>query len=207
LKDDLKTALEGAEISEESHYASHGYAQSVARNDTLKNVTFIIIVFSSFWIAVDTDFNKPDASPMLMRLFSFVDETTCLFFSFEISVRLMAFSNPWAAFKMASFNFDIFLVVLMAMDTWVLPLLNVTLPSAGCLRILRLFRILRLARLGRLVSSVPDLMLLVRGMRMAFRAVISTFFLLLIVIFIFAIFFTQMLSDNDSLERGCFETV
>jgi hypothetical protein len=76
----------------------------------------------------------------------------------------------------------------------------------GVLRTLRLFRLVRVSRLGRLVRAVPDLVVLVRGMAIALRAVFSTMLLLLIIIYVFAIFFTQTLSGKDGAE-GCFDSV
>jgi hypothetical protein len=52
----------------------------------------------------------------------------------------------------------------------------------------------------------PDLVVLVNGMRMAMRAVISTVTLLLLIIYIFAVLFVQLMSGSDA-GAGCFETI
>jgi len=78
--------------------------------------------------------------------------------------------------------------------------------ATSVLRVFRLFRLARVARVGRLLRNIPELMILVKGMLMAMRSVSATLMLLVIIIYVFAIMFTQLLW-NDPAGQGCFETV
>lgn len=71
------------------------------------------------------------------------------------------------------------------------------------MRLMRLMRLARMARLVRLLRALPELMILIKGMFMAARSVLLTMFLLLVIIYVFAIAFTQL--SSGSLEF--FETV
>lgn len=213
VKEGLKQALQHDGFEVEDLYHKSGWAQAVARSDLFKNLTFVMIFLSSIWIAVDTDLNKPDAPPSTQMLFHIADNFVCVYFTFEIAVRLAAFAQPCDAFKTNGFNFDLILVGFMALDTWLLPLGQMVFQGPGAsssgmghLRILRLVRLMRLARVGRLVRACPDLAVLVRGMSMALRAVFSTICLLMVVIYIFAVGFVQMLGDSED-SKECFGTV
>merc|ERR1719336_2760423 len=77
------------------------------------------------------------------------------------------------------------------------------------LTILRIFRILRLtrvARMVRLMRQVPELVILIKGIAMATRSVSATLALLLAIIYVFAVLFTQLLSGTPA-GAGCFDTV
>lgn len=78
--------------------------------------------------------------------------------------------------------------------------------SATILRIFRIFRLSRVARTARLLNSCPELMILARGMMVAVRSVVSILLLLLLVIYIFAIIFTQLLSAAE-IGAGRFDSV
>jgi hypothetical protein len=213
MKQEIKKTLNQGDCEVEELYDDTGWAQTLAKNDTFKNLTFFVIFLSSVWIAVDTDLNKPDASDSMKNLFFYMDNFICTYFFVEISVRFLAFTRKGDAFQFGSFNFDLVLVSLMCIDTWFVPMLMLITGghasgSSGMasFRVLRLLRIVRIARLGRLVKACPDLMVLVRGMMMAMRAVFSTLLLLVIIIYIFAILFTQTMSGTEAFA-GCFDNV
>jgi len=78
--------------------------------------------------------------------------------------------------------------------------------KAQALRVFRLFRLVRVARTTRLLHSVPELLILARGMLAGMRSVVAVFSLLLLIVYVFAITFTMMLSGTK-FEHGVFETV
>merc|ERR1711970_995865 len=78
--------------------------------------------------------------------------------------------------------------------------------DASILRLVRLLRLTRMARMVRLLRAMPELMILVKGISVATRSVFFTLCLLLIVIYIFAIAFTQMAAETD-LQDKYFKTV
>lgn len=213
MKAEMRKTLTEGDTEVEELYHTTGCAQALAKNDTFKNMTFVVIFISSIWIAVDTDLNKPGASEDWKITFLWMDNFICTYFFVEISARFFAFVRKCDAFTQGSFNFDLALVLLMCFDTWFMPIMayfsggeNSGSSGLASFRVLRLLRILRLARLGRLVRACPDLVVLVRGMMMAMRAVFSTVFLLVLIIYVFSILFVQMLSGSD-VASGNFENI
>ncbi|CAE8620225.1 unnamed protein product, partial [Polarella glacialis] len=75
---------------------------------------------------------------------------------------------------------------------------SLSLGGAGSL--LRMLRLLRLSRLAKMLKSMPELMILIKGMAAAARSVFFTLALLVIVMYIFAIIFTLLASGTPSGE-------
>jgi len=104
----------------------------------------------------------------------------------------------------------------MVWENWVMVLIFLvkgSAPSGGSgsktssiLRIFRIFRLSRVARTARLLNSIPELMILAKGILIAVRSVLSILFLLTLVIYIFAIVFTQLLSGTP-VGAGKFDFV
>jgi len=102
--------------------------------------------------------------------------------------------------------FDSSLCGLMVGETWVLPLVLIAVDSsasgrnalgdASLLKGFRMLRLMRMARVIRLLNALPELMVLIKGMRVAFRAVSCTVLLLLMIIYIFAVAFRQLTDDT-----------
>jgi len=101
------------------------------------------------------------------------------------------------------FVFDSALVLLMVLETWVMSaFLLITgagasggLGNASILRMARLMRLTRMARMARLLRSMPELFILVKSIGAAMRCMLVTLCMLLLVIYIFSIMFTQAATD------------
>eukprot|EP00439_Symbiodinium_sp_Y106_P041671 s2319_g5.t1 len=96
-----------------------------------------------------------------------------------------------------------------------MPLVHVfSADSAGAstgglsvLRVARVMRVLRTARMARLVRFMPELMILVKGMMVAFRSVFFTLLLLLLVTYVFSVAFMQFSRGIENLETTLFRTM
>jgi len=78
--------------------------------------------------------------------------------------------------------------------------------DASILRLFRLLRLTRMARMMKLLRAMPELMIMIKGMKVAMRSVFFTLCLLMLIIYIFAIAFTQVLEGSPVGERS-FKTV
>jgi len=114
-------------------------------------------------------------------------------------VRFAAFQRKLNCLKDGWFIFDSLLVALMAAETWVMTLifsLAGSSSSAGgqvsILRIARLMRLTRMARMARLLRAMPELMVLIKGMVAAMRAVFFALTLLTMLLYVFAIVMRQL---------------
>jgi len=200
----------------EELYSTEGCCQWIARHAYFQSAILIIITLNTVWMAIDTDYNKADVMCDAPAFLQFGNNFFCTCFLFEILVRFFAFRRTIDALTNTWFVFDAALVFLMVWESWVQVALylaldmNQTSPfslrSASIFRLFRLFRLLRVARMSRLLRSVPELSILVKGMGVAMRSMLVTLSILILVIYIFAIMFTQLLSESEPLG-GNFATV
>mmetsp|Transcript_100521 Transcript_100521/g.224481 ORF Transcript_100521/g.224481 Transcript_100521/m.224481 type:complete len:518 (+) Transcript_100521:71-1624(+) len=192
------------------YYKSSGIWQWLAKHPTFENATLAVITLNAIYIAVDTDWNKPEPctptkSNSLQEagtFFVFMEHAFCLYFTAEWIVRFMAFKNKLNCRKDAWFVFDSLLVFMMVMETWVLIIVMAFASGeggspVGGTGILRLFRLLRLSRLMRMLRSLPELMILIKGMVTAMKSVFYVMCLLVILLYVFAIAFTQLTVDSE----------
>eukprot|EP00435_Cladocopium_sp_Y103_P073535 s126_g44.t1 len=96
------------------------------------------------------------------------------------------------------------LVFLMVGETFVVTMLLLIVSQDGPTSfgfgnagILRLFRLLRLTRMARMLRSMPELMILIKGMAAATTSVFFIMCLQLILLYVFAIAFTQLAADTQ----------
>jgi len=121
-------------------------------------------------------------------------------------VRFLAFECKRNCIKDGWFKFDSILVALMVAETWVVPFAFTASPlPSGPIRLLRL---LRLSRLVRIMRSIPELITIIKGMAVAFRAVMSSLFLVGMLIYIFGIVLHSFLkSSNDEAVQYHFRSL
>eukprot|EP00931_Biecheleriopsis_adriatica_P016878 TRINITY_DN12301_c0_g2_i1.p1 TRINITY_DN12301_c0_g2~~TRINITY_DN12301_c0_g2_i1.p1 ORF type:complete len:591 (-),score=102.82 TRINITY_DN12301_c0_g2_i1:218-1795(-) len=207
----VQAALEEHLYDVEDLYSDSGIWQAMARQGScMSNMTGIMILMNMVWIGIDTDYN---AAPILAQapvLFQAVDNLFCAYFVFELVVRLLAFRNRLDALRDPGYLFDAVLVGFMVWETWIEVVLYWTIhysnTSNGPVWIIRTFRLFRLVRVGRIIrflQQLPELMILIKGMGQAMRSVAAVLSLLAIVIYVFAILFTQLLR-NTELGNGNF---
>mmetsp|Transcript_22162 Transcript_22162/g.49017 ORF Transcript_22162/g.49017 Transcript_22162/m.49017 type:complete len:472 (+) Transcript_22162:2-1417(+) len=150
-----------------------------------------------------------DGSMPLDPLATVVENLFCTYFTMEVIVRFLAFRAKCTLCPClfdAWFVFDAVLVLLMVMETWVLPLISLMANSGsgrGALSNFSSFRLLRLLRLTRMVRIMryfPELMTLVKGIKNAVSVVFWIIAFLILVMYVFAIMFTSQLGDPNDKE-------
>merc|ERR1712232_260965 len=181
-------------------YSEAGIFQSIARSGGFVNVSLFMVVFSSIWIGVEVDRDEGTI------VFQIAAHSFCVFFLGELVVRLLAFrrkrdviGNP---FLRIQFGFDAILALLVLIDTWVVPaMVGITkfVPDSNArfLLVFRLLRILRVLRVIRVVRQVPELLLIIKGVIMAFRPTIVVMSLIGLIIYAFAIVFRVALHGTE----------
>lgn len=210
----VKSTLTKEEYDVEDFYRSEGCAQALARSEYFKNITLLVILANTLWIAYDADNNNADIILHAEWQFQLAENLFCSYFCFEILTRFAAFGSKRSCLKDGWFIFDSLLVGLMVWETWVCSAVFLVVGSSNdsdlahssVLRALRLFRLLRSGRILRLLRSFPELMILVQAMKAAMRSVCGTLSLMVILVYVFAIVLTQI---SRGLPKGMegFETV
>lgn len=199
-------------------YKTTGCSQYIARSPVFDNFMLIIIAANAVWIGYDTDYNNADSLYDAPWVFIVAENAFCIIFLFEWVVRFLAFELKSNTLKDVNFVFDTVLVVFMVGETWLTNIvIKVVLPSnstsnssgagnASILKLVRLIRITRIARMARLLRAMPELMILVKGMAVAMRSVMFTLGLMVVILYVFGIAFTQLAKDT-AIEEKFFSNV
>jgi voltage-gated sodium channel len=191
-------------------YYKHGVAQRIAKDPIFENLTLAVISLNAVYIAIDTDWNRADALADYDIPFFLAEQVFCVYFTGEIIIRFAAFAKKLDCFKDGWFVFDSLLVTLMVTETWVLFfVLKYTGGESplGNTAMLRLLRLLRLSRLVRMLRSLPELLILIKGMVSALKSVFYVMCLLIIILYVFSIGFTQMAVGTPIIGETYFPNV
>eukprot|EP00933_Yihiella_yeosuensis_P021279 TRINITY_DN16873_c0_g1_i2.p1 TRINITY_DN16873_c0_g1~~TRINITY_DN16873_c0_g1_i2.p1 ORF type:complete len:635 (-),score=68.72 TRINITY_DN16873_c0_g1_i2:97-2001(-) len=211
-REDSSEDLEGSCL--EDLYHTSGFAQHIARHPFFTNVTLVVILANTVWMAVDTDHNHATVLCQAAPIFQIMDNFFCAYFSFEIGIRLFACKHKWDAFLDYSFCFDALLVAMMIWECWIQVIIfllmerggHSQMKAASIFRLFRVFRLMRVARTARLLQMMPELFILVKSIGAGIRCMMVTLLMLVIVIYVFAIMFTTLL-QGTSAGAGCFDNV
>jgi len=199
-------------------YHREGIVQAIARSSYFGTLTILLISLNTVWIGIEIDLNTKSNLNDAEWYFQAGEYFFCVFFLFEWSTRFFAFERKRNCCRDRWFLFDSFLVLIMLIETFVLPHVldraeeddsspgtsTSPLPSAssggddggsdvGQLAVLRMLRLLRLTRMVRFMRTMPELVTLVRSLSIAARPVLSTLGLLFILIYMFGIVFRSQL--------------
>eukprot|EP00929_Paragymnodinium_shiwhaense_P049805 TRINITY_DN25116_c1_g1_i2.p1 TRINITY_DN25116_c1_g1~~TRINITY_DN25116_c1_g1_i2.p1 ORF type:complete len:704 (+),score=176.66 TRINITY_DN25116_c1_g1_i2:185-2296(+) len=198
LKDEVHKDMLGkdGEYDVVSLYKETGCAQKIARSHVFGNMTLAIIFSNSLWIGIEMDLNHADSLEDAAWYFQAGEYFFCVFFTFEWGIRFFSFRRKLQGFTDHWFCFDSALVFMMLGEFLLLPFLAAGADMSD-LSMIRMIRLLRLARMVRFIRSVPEIMTLLRSMKVAFRSVMSTLTLLLIFLYVFAIIFKSQLKPDD----------
>eukprot|EP00929_Paragymnodinium_shiwhaense_P005579 TRINITY_DN10775_c0_g1_i1.p1 TRINITY_DN10775_c0_g1~~TRINITY_DN10775_c0_g1_i1.p1 ORF type:complete len:805 (+),score=195.65 TRINITY_DN10775_c0_g1_i1:153-2567(+) len=215
MKDKVRAAICKKPYSVFDFYKDTGYAQRIAKSQIFEQATLSVITLNALWIAVDTQYNDAavllDAHPVFMV----AENLFCVYFFFEWLTRFSAFQSKFSGLRDFWFCFDSCLVFVMVLETWVMTALLLIaggtgegsgLGNASILKMARLLRLTRMARMARLLHAMPELMILIKAIFVAFRSVFFTVFLLMILIYIFAILFVQ-LTEGHPVGKQYFDGV
>eukprot|EP00929_Paragymnodinium_shiwhaense_P056748 TRINITY_DN2840_c0_g1_i1.p1 TRINITY_DN2840_c0_g1~~TRINITY_DN2840_c0_g1_i1.p1 ORF type:complete len:734 (+),score=151.16 TRINITY_DN2840_c0_g1_i1:201-2402(+) len=201
VKEVVRQTLHKPQYSVHDFYWHTGLWALIAKNPAFEYTTLGVITVNAIWMSIDTDNNPAESLLEAQPIFQIAEQGFCVYFTFEWFVRWKSFRRSQDCFKDFWFVFDSCLVFFMVAETWVMT----SLMASGVLGggggvggtgILRLFRLLRLSRMARMLRSMPELMIMIKGMLAAFRSVFFTLCLLLIIMYIFAIMFTQLAKET-----------
>jgi Ca2+-binding EF-hand superfamily protein len=198
-------ALDQEIYAVENFYWDTGLCQGVARADVFQNLTLGVIVANAIYIGVDADNNKAEKLFEAEVGFIVCEFLFFIYFGFEWVMRFGAFKHKTNCLKDSWFKFDSFLMALMVVEMAVVPVVfsDTAAPPTGPLRLLRL---LRLSRMVRLMRSFPELATMVKAIAAALRAVFSSFIMVIILVYIFAIIMFIFLKD-DAVTHTQFSTL
>jgi len=206
MKAKVKDAVMQPVYDVRNFYKEHGGFQKIARSSIFEKVTLMVIALNAIWMAVETDLNREKALHETHAVFQVAEHAFCSYFAMELLVRFMAFQRTRDCLRDHWFVIDAVLMLIMALETWVIAVIiwaidfdtsTSALGGISVLRLVKLIRLVRMVRMVRLLRATPELMVLIRGAAVAFRSVFFTMCLLILVIYVFSIAFTQLLEGTE----------
>eukprot|EP00928_Gymnodinium_smaydae_P087036 TRINITY_DN71395_c0_g1_i1.p1 TRINITY_DN71395_c0_g1~~TRINITY_DN71395_c0_g1_i1.p1 ORF type:complete len:618 (+),score=93.08 TRINITY_DN71395_c0_g1_i1:100-1953(+) len=211
MKQKVRRTLTKPEYNVADFYWPTGVWRSIATNPLFEHTTLCVISVNAIWISIDTDNNAAEVLLDAEPVFFYAENFFCVYFFFEWFVRFMAFKRKRNGLRDAWFVFDSALVFMMVFETWIMTFFMLISGTGGGgalgnAAILRLLRLLRLSRLARMLRSMPELMILIKGMISAGRSLVFTMCLLLILIYIFAIMMRQI-TDGSGVGELYFNSI
>eukprot|EP00747_Dinoflagellata_sp_TGD_P219202 gnl/TRDRNA2_/TRDRNA2_91353_c0_seq2.p1 gnl/TRDRNA2_/TRDRNA2_91353_c0~~gnl/TRDRNA2_/TRDRNA2_91353_c0_seq2.p1 ORF type:complete len:671 (+),score=144.58 gnl/TRDRNA2_/TRDRNA2_91353_c0_seq2:108-2120(+) len=192
-----KTDLSAEEYNVCNFYHETGIAQRIARAPNFGNFTLAVIAGNTLYIGVDADHNDKANLNDADIGFQISEHLFCIFFTFEWLVRFGAFRRKIDSLKDMWFKFDTVLVVLMIIETWIIPFALSSAGGIGPTGMIKMLRLLRLARMARLMRGFPELVAMIKGVKVASRAVGSALLMLVFLLYIFAIIMHMLLKEEQ----------
>eukprot|EP00403_Amphidinium_massartii_P039778 CAMPEP_0178452970 /NCGR_PEP_ID=MMETSP0689_2-20121128/44545_1 /TAXON_ID=160604 /ORGANISM="Amphidinium massartii, Strain CS-259" /LENGTH=784 /DNA_ID=CAMNT_0020078745 /DNA_START=70 /DNA_END=2424 /DNA_ORIENTATION=+ len=190
-----------------SLYRSDGVMGSVVASAMFTQISTILVLANTLWIAIETD--HPKLGQELGHWLFSVDSAFCLLFLLELLARFAAlkrwhffFADPWLIF-------DTVMAIMNIVEAWMLPQFASGVydnGASGPLRVLRVMRLTRIARTLALFRLIPELTLLIRSITQALRAVFAVICLLILFVYVNALYFTG-LAKGTPLEKKHFPDV
>eukprot|EP00930_Biecheleria_cincta_P019453 TRINITY_DN14842_c0_g1_i1.p1 TRINITY_DN14842_c0_g1~~TRINITY_DN14842_c0_g1_i1.p1 ORF type:complete len:582 (-),score=100.71 TRINITY_DN14842_c0_g1_i1:87-1832(-) len=203
---DLKRHMKeifSSEIVETDKYNKTGYAQSIIKHRLFEFLVLAVISANSVWVGIDAASNKADLLIDAHPIFIVVENIFCTFFCAELVLRFAAFKRKRSALTDLWYLFDGLLVTFMIFEVWVMTLLtafttaDLNTFSPAFLRLIRVLKFCRMARVVRLLRSVPEILILLKGVAVAYRAVFFSQLLVFVIVYIFAIAYFRILEGTD----------
>jgi len=193
----------------EEFYHKNGCAQHVARHKDFFALQSIMIVINAIYIGVEADWNNSSNIYNAALPYVFLENIFCLYFTWELVVRIMAFETHEACLRDGWIRFDLLLVTAMVLELWVImPLLLITSGGDDNISVpvgpLRLLRLLKVTRMARMMRAFPELILMVKGLLRSLRAISGAMLLVMIMLYTFAIFEHMLLKGEHELNETLF---
>lgn len=159
-----------------------------------------IILINAVFIGVETDYRTRNVEPWSEEWTPwFIVETLFLvIFIIELGLRFRLLGCRKAGYDYWNL-FDLFLVVLGAIDSWILQF---TIKDTGgsLVRLVRLVRLLRVLRIIRLFRFFKELTLLAQGILGALQAMSWAALLIIVVLYVSAVIMTNTLGRVSDSE-------
>eukprot|EP00403_Amphidinium_massartii_P017237 CAMPEP_0178419846 /NCGR_PEP_ID=MMETSP0689_2-20121128/25822_1 /TAXON_ID=160604 /ORGANISM="Amphidinium massartii, Strain CS-259" /LENGTH=696 /DNA_ID=CAMNT_0020041299 /DNA_START=52 /DNA_END=2139 /DNA_ORIENTATION=+ len=196
-----------------SLYGTEGPIAWFARSQLFGQLSTALVLANTLWIAIDTDSEKVGLRSALGESFFFMVETIfCILFLAEWMVRFLSLKQKRYLLLDGWLIFDTIMVILSVLEAWLIPLLSNQFQAgpqeseSGMLRALRALRLSRTGRAMALFRLVPEFAVLVRSLTSALRAVFCVICLLLLFVYVNAIYFT-VFAVGTGLEKTYFPDV
>lgn len=152
-------------------------------------IVYSAIVVNAIQMGVEVDY------PQYATLYKYLEHILTLLFVIEMICKW--YTERWGYFQSGWNLLDCFLVSLAVFDLYIYEPIAGGESEAGQLSVLRLFRVLRIVRMMRLLKIFKDLWLIIKGLLASVGVVGWVSLLLIIALYICAIFCVQTIGESD----------
>jgi len=142
-------------------------------------------------ITMGVELDHPGFEPVVYPLECFYTAI----FTLEMGLKLWYMGLDY--FRYGCNVLDCIICCLSIFDTWVLVVLDATETGLRDVSVLRLVRLSRVIRMLRLFAFFQELWLIIQGIVNSMKTIVWASILLLIVLYIFAIFFVNMVGKSN----------
>eukprot|EP00927_Polykrikos_kofoidii_P034666 TRINITY_DN29368_c0_g1_i1.p1 TRINITY_DN29368_c0_g1~~TRINITY_DN29368_c0_g1_i1.p1 ORF type:complete len:922 (-),score=144.40 TRINITY_DN29368_c0_g1_i1:62-2827(-) len=177
-------------------------AKEMLHSQRFDNLVGSLILLNAITIGAQTDYNAVNMTDFVTKEYYIIDWIFCVAFTTELALRLMVyrckFFSPYNQGCLWNY-FDTFVVSAQLLEIFADFLASSTSVNTDQLKLLRVLRILRLVRILRVVRVlhlISELRTIVSSIIGSFRSLGWTVILLLLMIYIVAVYFTQAITDH-----------
>lgn len=176
------------------------------------NLSGIVILVNAVTIGIQTDYMARNTAERVPDSMEVIDKVIAVIFAVELMMRLCAFRC--AFFTMPGWKWNVFDFTMVAMQ--VLEELVRTVVVFGdtsalgnfkIMRVLRVLRLIRIVRVVRIMRMVSDLRTIVASVMGSLKALLWTVVLLMIFMYMVAVYFTQTVTDYKVAQGAAYPTV
>eukprot|EP00930_Biecheleria_cincta_P055420 TRINITY_DN4173_c0_g1_i2.p1 TRINITY_DN4173_c0_g1~~TRINITY_DN4173_c0_g1_i2.p1 ORF type:complete len:852 (+),score=153.02 TRINITY_DN4173_c0_g1_i2:31-2586(+) len=175
-----------------------GWLANLVNSDYFDYIVATILCLNALFIGIQVEFMAHHTSPEPPVVFRVLDWLFTLAFLVELLMRLGAFRTRFFTMQGWQWHwFDLFIVTFGLADEITTNLfsgseLEGVIEKLGVLRLLRLGRVIRLVRMVRLIPALKSMVYLISASMTSF---FWTGVLLLILMYVVAIYFTELATD------------
>mmetsp|Transcript_93423 Transcript_93423/g.146975 ORF Transcript_93423/g.146975 Transcript_93423/m.146975 type:complete len:718 (-) Transcript_93423:424-2577(-) len=179
-------------------------AQKLVHSAWFDYLTGFLILTNAVQIGVQTDYAARHRGQDPPGYFRVLEIWFCVLFTTELGIRLVSESKRFFTMKGWRWNvFDVVVVGLQLLEEFLALLAHlaedkedeVLFMNLSFLRVLRVMRLVRIIRLVRILRLITELRTLIMSIICSMRSLIWTMVLMFIMIYIFSVYFTQLVAD------------
>jgi hypothetical protein len=178
------------------------------------NIVGAVIILNATVIGFQTDYNATYVTNDVPIVYFIFEQFFAIWFTFELSLRVIVykckFFKPLADGWLWNY-FDTFVVGAQLLEVFigfVAASASIDVKNFRLLRVLRILRLVRILRVVRVLHLISELRAIVSSIVGSFRSLVWVVVLLLLMIYIVAVFFTQSIADHfvamkeEALDEG-----
>eukprot|EP00927_Polykrikos_kofoidii_P029814 TRINITY_DN2570_c0_g2_i1.p1 TRINITY_DN2570_c0_g2~~TRINITY_DN2570_c0_g2_i1.p1 ORF type:complete len:632 (-),score=117.38 TRINITY_DN2570_c0_g2_i1:198-2093(-) len=176
-------------------------AETIILSETFEWAMTGIILANAIALGVSTDYAAQNLAEPPLAILEALDVVFFFIFLGELCLRLFVYKASFFFDEGYIANiFDFSLVVMQFVDEVTKLPFVAALPggvnSLNNLRGLRLLRVIRLLRIVRLIRFVSEMRMIASSLAASMKSLLGAMFLLVMVLYLFGVFFTQMVVDE-----------